>query len=545
MKEKFTQFEKLTSKDDNFDVEYEVLPVETVYNENIVQYSQRIAELDAQLEEKNDELERLNDEVDRLTNHADAVDYTVAVASGVITGLIDAYVIGEIDLKKCHEWGNDKIQAFVKKVAGEKGDDPGALDRAIRKLEELTKEGFPSDSNTDVFGGGRQHHLRDFAHHPTLVGLFFSIATQFTGMCYGTATDGRFIVVPVEDKTRIGKTFPEKIAYGTITWFFHLVSDMAGSSANAGAGTGIPGPILSLAKELSVLPPFSTMTIGEIPLSQFLSKIFNGTLFADHDAEGKIIKDSVVNVDFRTELGIVRTQVVPVLINEVIVRVFYSIHQLTKELKREPVSQFEDLKTLNWKRILPFRNRTVARMLTIASGSFMAVDMTDAVAHAVKKVTASASAGLGAAVVSFASTFLLRVNFVNGFRFVMAFGTEIKMEKQKGRSEAQRMRIYNEFLRLTNVKLYYTTAITYEKTADMMSKDADIWIEAKDTQIAIAEMYKTMAYVLYGYKNAMKSIMTNIARTSGYFDGIEKHNPGLMDDLFGEELIGRENDEQQ
>lgn len=45
---------------------------------------------------------------------------------------------------------------------------------------------IPSDGNTPDFGGGLQHHLRDFAHHPTMVGLMFSLLTQFTEKSYGT-----------------------------------------------------------------------------------------------------------------------------------------------------------------------------------------------------------------------------------------------------------------------------------------------------------------------------------------------------------------------
>ena len=83
----------------------------------------------------------------------------------------------------------------------------------------------------------------------------------------------------------IGKDIPDKLFKGTIIWFFHLVSDMAGSSITAGisGGTGIPGPILSLAKELSVLPIFQKINIGDKNLSIFLSKVFNGTLFAKYD----------------------------------------------------------------------------------------------------------------------------------------------------------------------------------------------------------------------------------------------------------------------
>ena len=69
---------------------------------------------------------------------------------------------------------------------------------------------------------------------------------------------------------------PQKILYGTVIWFFHLVSDVAGSSSTAGltGGTGIPGPLLSLAKEISAIPFFRNMKVGEDTLSVMLSKLF-------------------------------------------------------------------------------------------------------------------------------------------------------------------------------------------------------------------------------------------------------------------------------
>ncbi len=92
----------------------------------------------------------------------------------------------------------------------------------------------------------------------------------------------------VPDKSRpfIGKDVPEKILKGTITWFFHLVSDMAGSSSTAGStgGTGIPGPILALAKEISAIPIFKNIKVdGDMSLSLFLSKLFNGTFMMQRD----------------------------------------------------------------------------------------------------------------------------------------------------------------------------------------------------------------------------------------------------------------------
>ena len=81
---------------------------------------------------------------------------------------------------------------------------------------------------------------------------------------------------------------------GTITWFFHLVSDMAGSSSTVGitGGTGIPGPILALAKEVSAIPFFKNLKVDDdMSLSVFLSKLFNGTLMMQRDENGQIIKE--------------------------------------------------------------------------------------------------------------------------------------------------------------------------------------------------------------------------------------------------------------
>ncbi|MDY0234741.1 MAG: hypothetical protein RBR71_01860 [Gudongella sp.] len=51
------------------------------------------------------------------------------------------------------------------------------LEGAIIYLEK--KFPLPSAGATADLGGGLQHHLRDFSHHPTIVGLVFSIYRIF------------------------------------------------------------------------------------------------------------------------------------------------------------------------------------------------------------------------------------------------------------------------------------------------------------------------------------------------------------------------------
>ena len=241
-----------------------------------------IEQVDVRLMEIDAELYTLGGEIDNLTNQATKLDYTVSVASGVIAGLIDIFFVGKFDLQAGHEWSTEKVNSFVEHVAKKQGYTGNDTKGAIRYLE---KFGAPSDSVTAQFGGGLQHHLRDFAHHASPVGLVFSMLTQFTGNAYGTNTAGAFMVVPIENKTFIGKDVPQKITLGLVHWMLHLASDMAGSSGARGLGTGIPGPVVSLVKLLSSMPIFNNPDeVNELSLK--VSKLFNGTLLGEPDEAG-------------------------------------------------------------------------------------------------------------------------------------------------------------------------------------------------------------------------------------------------------------------
>lgn len=345
---------------ENLDLEYKLIP----YNEG------KIEEYDL-----GEIIFDLDSEFDLLANKADKLDYLLAIASGLTCGLLDILWVGDFNLARGRSLASDKVDDFVKKTAelisGKKFNN---LSDAVRVLEK--KFPIPSDRNTYDFGGGLQHHLRDFAHHPTLVGLAFSILTQFTGKSYGTDINSNFAIfdVPEDGKIFIGENIGEKLFKGVITWFFHLVSDMAGSSGTIGlgGGTGIPGPILSLAKGMSVLPLFKNMnTRNGMPISLFLSKLFNGTLFIKRDEKGHIIKDSVLRFDLRGEFGLgleLGKQALPVLANECMVRSFYFIRHLAVEMREKKVKSLKDFKLIDWDLVKPNNNPTITRMLTVSTG---------------------------------------------------------------------------------------------------------------------------------------------------------------------------------
>ena len=458
--------------------------------------------------ENQSKIDELNANIDRLTNSADGLDYTIAVASGIIAGLIDSFFVGEFSIDSANEWGDKKVNNFVVSVAQKQGYTGDDLQGAILFMEK--KYGAPSDSVTSVFGGGKQHHLRDFAHHPTPVGLFFSMLTQFTSKAYGTDTAGLFIVVDVVNKSLIGDDIPKKILYGIVFWLFHMVSDMAGSSATAGAGTGLPGPLVSLVKELSVLPFFKNASVNDTELSVWVSKLFNGTLLAKRDENGKILE--AVKFDLRTEIGVAHElgkQAIPVIINECIVRGFYFVRRFVNEIKSNEIKHIGDLSKIDWKKTLPFKNRTIVRMLTISTGTFTAIDLADAAIRSTVK-----SGGFGPA---FAANFVLSVNFVGVGRFAVAVGTDVGMGIKRSKLRNERIELVNEQLFLSNTKIYY--------------KQAGMWIEAENAGKTIEEAYEMMEKTAQCFVESMSEIKENMKKIGNYAPQIEEHNPGLISDI--------------
>lgn len=351
----------------------------------------------------------LDSQIDMLSSKADKWDYLLAVGSGIACGMMDILWTGDFSLAEGRNISAQQIDNLVKKTAKILGCESDDLKNCVKFLED--KFPIPADGSASDFGGGLQHHLRDFAHHPTIIGLIFSLLTQFTYKSYGTDLNGNFIMVEVPDKSKIfiGEDIFSKIVNGTIIWFFHLISDMAGSRSTVGlsGGTGIPGPILSIAKEMSVIPFFKNFKKDDMSISLFLSKLFNGTLLAKHDENGKIIPDSIVKLDLRGEMGFVvelEKQIIPVIANECIVRTFYMIRRLAQQIKQVDIKSIDDFKKVRVNEIFPINSPTLARMLTVATGVFTTLDVSDAV---------------------ITRKYWVSVNYVGIGRFTLALGNEM------------------------------------------------------------------------------------------------------------------------
>lgn len=426
---------------------------------------------------------------------ADKTDYAIATASGVLTAALDNILVGEFSLANAHKWGSDTANEIVKLVAGK--DD---LKEAISYLE--GKAELPGDKLTSKFGGPNYHHLKDFEHHPTVVGLIFSLVAQLTGYGCGTDTRGKFVSYKLPEGVR-GKNFADRIYKGTYIWALHMISDFAGSKNNPGKGTGIPGPILSFFKEISSIPGIRSMAgvdkTGEYNLSKIATQLFEGAYFEEKDEDCKVIKDTVVRFDLRTEMGIaheVSKQMIPVVVNECIVRAFYSIRRFALEVKNKEISSLEDLKKLNPKVYLPYNSISLTHMLTVSTVTFTAIDGTSAAIKAGLK-----NQGIKD---TFILDTLLNVNFVGLLRCGLSVGSEVKIGVANRNADLENDKMLNscEIIKDTISKVRENETVSIFAN---VTKGVATCVKGGNPIVLASVVYKEVSTSMLEYREAVQA----------------------------------------
>ena len=400
-------------------------------------------------------LQEVNTELEAYTNNADKLDYAFAIASGILAGIIDSVFVGTTSFSwQSLSVSHKQVNRYIEKFAKEKGlkwDKEKRLEGVIKALE---KEFKVAQDNTwkGVYNsiGTRNHHLADIAHHPTPLGLVSSIVVQLLRIATFFDRDGeihfQFVGLKEEERSEyiqtvvipavltgilnwlvyIGSTEIKKndselpdyiiklahiIASTPIlieivncanNWYGHLVSDMGGSKSTSGGGMGIPGVFLSLFYELSMLPILNKTKLPAYINDLYTKKRIN-------------LRNEIPFYNILKNLG---KQAIPVLFNEVLVRISYFIYHLHKEY-----SLCGSLETIDWEQVIPFGNRTIDRMIAISSMTFTVADTVDA---AVRSAVES-----GANWTLFAGRFVTRFNYVGAGRAAVAVAKEISNEKKE------------------------------------------------------------------------------------------------------------------
>ena len=477
-----------------FAVEVEVLAPEPLWKDaRSLEIAEGIKEAEGRIADIQNRVDELNSEIDRLTNHCDGLDYITAALCGVVAGIIDSIYVGAWDFKsakaKANADINKEIEAFARKCGYE--DTGKGLKGAVEFLEK--KFPMPGDNAWKFEGSGisaASHHLDDYCHHPTIVGLICCIIVQFTGKATYHNKDGVKITKDVEVNEYgefHGDSTIARLFCGIVNWFVvcaktmanakgHWMSDLAGSSNAKKGGAGLPGSFMSLLKELA--PLFNSKDANGNPTNAFADSlrkayqngIGSGKNQVNLGVFNSLFEGASSKFDARTERAVqnlLKKQAVPVLINEALVRGVYFIRRLVMEVREK--GGFADIE---WRKVLPFNNRTIARMLTVATGTFCACDLADAT------VRSGIKNGFNVYNPKFWSDTILRVNFVGIGRFAVAVVTDVGMGIKRTRRCGELIGANNELLLWNDAKMFY--------------RQGEMWIAAEGTAKGISDCYAAM-----------------------------------------------------
>lgn len=276
-------------------------------------------------------------------------------------------------------------------------------------------------------------------------------------------------------------------------WVGHMMSDVSTSQ-------GIPGIFLSLMKEISVLP-----IIRNTNFRVWVDDLYN---------KGNMNLSEWGGVVFTAA----KKQSLPVLINEALVRCFFFVRHLAEELKDK-----KDFKQVNWNSVIPLKNRTVVRMLTISTSTFMAFDIADA---------AIRSGGFNASCI-------LRINFVGIGRFAVAIGTDIGMGIKKRKKERERSAALSEYIGLANIKIYYrkadllcSEAELHMQEANMHSSEKKMWQEVQYNYEAMVQLYEQINKTCQYHIRVINQMDECLDEIDALMPNIDKVNPGLREKML-------------
>lgn len=340
--------------------------------------------------------EKIYDEFTYKRAQCDKYDYMCAVACGLLGALVDILFVGAPGEGKLTQFSDRMIDEAVMKFAKfcgwagpKEGSDP--LKSAIGFLERKYRVNY--DHQHGVAVGQKfsmttkNHHIKNLAHSPDIVGLFFSILDQFTNSAH-FIDKGRIIRIDTETFSLQGNNIAAKVFAGFVNWLGHLFSDMAGSSGASGRGSGIPIPFFSLLQFIN---------IGE---------------FGQYRQTFATIAVQIFEKGYDMRHGIALS--IPVLTTELFTRLIWVLKQ--KIYHKKP-----------WDSCLPSSNiPELNRMLFISHGALCIVDSADAAIRSGGQII----------------TFLLNANIIAWVRLGIVALKEVKCMYRVGNINSEALEEY-------------------------------------------------------------------------------------------------------
>lgn len=445
----------LKFNDDDLDLNFEC----DITNEN-----SSFSAMDQQINDMKRDIEEYDKDIYRLTSHATLLDYSLSVASGTLAGFLDIIFTKNLDLSS----PGSLINGFATELSGEP---ISSTKEAINVLN----NGLNASSSINNLC---------LASQASLMGLVFSIIGALAGskILY-TKNDEVKVehVKPVIDASLFSGVF-----YGTIVWICHLISSKASLESNI--PTGLKNLVFDATNSgLKVKGNDLYQAINNNIDSSSLNAISNGL----------------------NTLKLLGSQALVVGINEAVVRAVFFVREFFKEVKQKNIKSFKELGKVDFKKTVPFNNRTVARMISVSLATMMAIDICDASIEAAMKSDGNKAL--------FASNLAIRINFVGVGRIILAVSTELYMAKSLKKKRSERISLVSDYITLLGRKIYCI--------------QDDVWKECHKAAEVIESVKKVMTDTILMASSELDKTKESLENIGTSADDAFKKNENLKKDI--------------
>lgn len=435
--------------------------------DSAIQMAMKFSEFE--IDDINTKLAENENTLKKLTPECDKTDYILAAASGAICGLMDIFLVGKSGESAIGDitdkWFANRTMDFAK-ICGWDGNSNDSLSSAIQYLEKKFKIPYDQTGAGNVASlvfdlNPRNHHFKSLGHNPSLLGLFFSILDQFTNTSHFISEGELIYLQEADDKFVLqGGNISAKLFCGFVNWLGHLISDMSGSSSSKGRGMGIPSPLRTWTNDIIAIKKKLHITNLEFDktINKFALEIYKQ------------------GYDLRFEVA----KAIPVFVNELVVRMVYSIRRLVRFYlnNQNRVRSFK----LIWELCEPFSNASVKRMLIVAHGTFCLLDVGDALAQGF--INGNGSFRI--------DQFVMRLNIVGLGRFTISLygqanrGIKLYQAKKENLSLRQEKIIiadYIDGLKILSQAYEDKELLLFTKELN----ESDMYVEAFEKSVLLAE----------------------------------------------------------
>ena len=338
--------------------------------------------------------------------------YTIAAASGALTGALSFIKLSDEDLSKIDEFKKKDWQPIIiyaAELAGCKKKDYKSaskylVDQAIRRAKKNEKV---------------KEYMTILGSHPTMAGLVFSMIIQFSGKQFTISESGEIEKTKLPKYFYIGETNSEKLVSAVMYWLFSLAANQAQSKRSIIDNLGIPSELQKKIKTFANIPFMKNIPRNyeeaEEQFSNWLRNTLSGAKLAMDDNEEE--QQRLIVKLLKTALDISK-DAFPVLINECVVRSLYILIRLCDVINENNITSFDDLKEIPAALVLPQDGKVLSRMCLVASASFVGVNLSVA---ALKALAAFKTKDR-----KFLSEFLTEINIAGIGRLVFACVADCK-----------------------------------------------------------------------------------------------------------------------